>query len=87
MLIYTLYTTATGFSCSLIVTVQDTSVGAAHSQFPLLVEVEDAFFEVVHLAQDQGFVKHSVVAPQQRQCCPLQHLFPLKNVENAQLKA
>lgn len=36
-----------------------------HLQFALFIEVEDAFFEVMHLAKDQGFIKHRVVAPQQ----------------------
>lgn len=33
-------------------------------QFALLVKVKDAFFEVVHLAEHQSFIKHSVIAPQ-----------------------
>lgn len=35
-------------------------------QFALLVEVKDAFFEVVHLAEYQSLIKHSVITPQQQ---------------------
>lgn len=37
----------------------------SHLQFALLIKVEDAFFEIVHLAEDQGLIKHGVVTPQQ----------------------
>lgn len=37
----------------------------SHLQFALLIKVEDAFFEIVHLAEDQGLIKHRVVTPQQ----------------------
>ncbi len=50
-----------------------------HLQFALLIKVEDAFFEVVHLAEDQGLIKHSVVASQQRHSFPLQDFFSLPN--------
>lgn len=38
--------------------------GGFYLQFALLVKVKDAFFEVVHLAKHQSFIKHSVIAPQ-----------------------
>lgn len=33
-------------------------------QFSFLVQVEDSFFKVVHLAKDQCLIKHSVVTSQ-----------------------
>lgn len=53
---------------------------ASHLQFALLIKVEDAFFEAVHLAEHQGFIKHSVVTPQQRHSLPLQDLLSLQNI-------
>lgn len=48
-----------------------------HLQFALLIKVEDTFFEVVHLAEDQSFIEHRVVTPQQRHRFHLQDLLPL----------
>lgn len=39
----------------------------SYLQFALLIEVEDAFFKVVHLTKNQGLIKHSVVTSQQGQ--------------------
>lgn len=52
----------------------------AHLQFAFLIQVEDAFFEVVHLAEDQGFIEDRVVAPQQWHGLALQNLFPLQHI-------
>lgn len=46
-------------------------------QFALLVKVKDAFFEVVHLAEHQSFIKHSVVTPQKQNSLLLQDFFSL----------
>ncbi len=35
-----------------------------HLQFALFIKVQDALFEVMHLAEDQGLIKHSIVTPQ-----------------------
>lgn len=51
-----------------------------HLQFALLIQVEDAFFEVVHLAEDQRLIEQSVVTPQQGQSFPLQDLLSLPNI-------
>lgn len=47
-------------------------------QFALLVQVKDAFFEVVHLAEHQSLVEHGVITPQQQHSLLLQDLFPLQ---------
>lgn len=48
-----------------------------YSQFALLVKVQDALFEVVHLAEHQSFIKHGVVAPQEGHSLLLQHFLSL----------
>lgn len=47
-------------------------------QLALLVEVQDAFFEVVHLAEHQGFVEHGVVTPQEGHSLLLQDFLSLE---------
>lgn len=55
-------------------------IQSRYLQFALLIKVEDAFFEVVHLTEDQSLVKHCVVTPQQRHSLPLQDLLSLQNI-------
>lgn len=57
-----------------------TSFCLPHLQFALLVQVQDAFFKVVHLAEDQRLIEHGVVAPQQRNSFSLQDSFSLPNI-------
>jgi len=50
-----------------------------HLQFALFIQIQHSFLEVVHLAEHQGLVKHSVVTPQKGQCCLLQDLLLLSH--------
>lgn len=62
-------------------TYSDTVIGLTNLQFALLIKVENAFFEVVHLAKDQGLIKHCVVTPQQGHSLLLQDRFSLPKNE------
>lgn len=54
-----------------------------HLQFPLLIEVKDPILEVVHLAEDQGFVKDVTEATtlQERDGLRVKLLFDLEEEE------